>query len=336
MSFYKIYFSLLFGLSFSFGFGQSELKKEAEDLHEILQPYFKPVVKDVVFLEKEKHTINLGKTLFYDKRLSKSKGFSCNSCHDLKKYGTNGSHYLAQKGTSFFRDVPSIYNVHTLPIYNADGSIHSLKEKLKQSISSSHEMQMDKELLMERIGNLKGYQELFSKAYNLSENAISFENLIDALVQFISGLKTPAPIDKFIQGDLSALSSAAIEGGHVFNSKSCYSCHTGSNIGGQMLQKVGIVSDWPNQKDLGYYHIDGNPMYKMFFRVSALRNVEKTAPYFHDSSSKKLWKAIQKMGRYERGIDISVEEALKIQLFLKTLTGEIPQEYIKEPKPVIN
>lgn len=225
-----------------------------------------------------------------------------------------------------------------MPLFNADGGLNSLKIKIEQSFESPHEMGVNKQQLLKRISQLNGYKKLFKEAYPNNASAISYDHIVAALQVFILGLKTPAPADAFIEGDLSSLTKEQIEGGHLFNSKSCYSCHTGSNIGGQMIQKVGVLEDWPNQKDLGYYYyyVEKKAAYKMFFRVSALRNVEKTAPYFHDASSNKLWKAVQRMGRHERGMEISVEDALKIQYFLKSLTGEIPLEYIKKPIPVIN
>jgi cytochrome c peroxidase len=103
-----------------------------------------------------------------------------------------------------------------------------------------------------------------------------------------------------------------------------------------MIQKLGIELEWSNQNDLGYYHLNRRSDYKMFFRVAPLRNVEKTAPYFHDGSSDKLWKAVQLMGKYERGLEISTVDALKIEEFLKSLTGEIPLNYIKKPNKLIN
>jgi len=60
-------------------------QSEAEKLREVLAPYFVPVKKDTVFTLEEKKKINLGRTLFYDKRLSKNSSVSCNACHDLKK-----------------------------------------------------------------------------------------------------------------------------------------------------------------------------------------------------------------------------------------------------------
>jgi cytochrome c peroxidase len=68
----------------------------------------------------------------------------------------------------------------------------------------------------------------------------------------------------------------------------------------------------------------------MFFRVAPLRNVEKTAPYFHDASSEDLKNAIKIMGKHERGLVINEEEAIKINAFLKSLTGDIPLDYIKK------
>jgi cytochrome c peroxidase len=70
----------------------------------------------------------------------------------------------------------------------------------------------------------------------------------------------------------------------------------------------------------------------MTFRVSPLRNVEKTAPYFHDASSTRLWDAIRKMSWHEIGDHISLQDVANIQDFLKSFTGEIPQDYIAEPK----
>lgn len=168
---------------------------------------------------------------------------------------------------------------------------------------------------------------MFNNIY--ATDSITFNNVINAIEVFIKGLVTPAPIDEFIAGNDSALTDVQLQGGLLFNKHSCYSCHTGSNFGGQMIQKVGLIEDWPNQKDLGYFHQKKNSEYKMFFRVSPLRNIAKTAPYFHDASSNKTWDAIQKMGFYERGIKIPENEALKIQAFLESFTGEIPSEYIK-------
>ncbi len=338
MSVSKYFLLFLVGFTFSLGYSQSKLEEETNNLRDILKVFFVPVETNTAFLKNEKSKINLGRHLFYEERLSVNSKIACYSCHDLNNCGTNGSYYLKQKAEGdFFRDVPTLYNVATLPVFNADGGIRSLKEKLYDSFFNRYEMNLeDENLLVKQLQSVKKYSKLFESAFPNEDEAISFNNVIEALEFFIKGLSTPAPIDRFIKGDNTALSKEQIEGGHVFNDKNCYSCHTGSNVGGQMIQKLGIEREWPNQKDLGYYRVKRLSEYKMFFRVAPLRNVEKTAPYFHDGLSSRLWQAVKLMGKHERGLDITTTEALKISEFLKTLTGEIPLEYIKKPNKLLN
>lgn len=339
MCYYKAFAFLFFTICLSFqSISQSNTNKSAQNLREILIPYFVPVEHDNQYLIENKEKIELGRYLYFDKRLSSNGTISCNSCHDLKKSGTNGAFFLKEKAKgNTFRDVPTIYNAATLSMYNADGGIASLKEKLRHAIENPYEMHVtDESIILNRLEKISEYKTMFKSIFPKSDKPISMDNIIDALQTFIKGLTTPAPIDSFTKGEDNALTKEEIEGGHVFNSKSCYSCHTSSNFGGQMIQKLGIIEEWPNKNDLGYYHIKKLSTYKMFFRVAPLRNVEKTNPYFHDASVNQLWSAIKLMGRHERGIEISKEEALKIQLFLNTLTGEVSEDYIKEPEYLSN
>ena len=317
---------LMYCLSYS-----AKSQTNAERLRHILSPYFVPVEHNYEKLDKNK--VDLGRYLFFDKNISENNIISCNNCHNLNKYGTNGSYFIGskEKGNSS-RDVPSLYNLGSLNMFNADGGLTSLNDKLKQAFTDSNEMNVQNiNQILKQIENDAKYQSLFKAAYPNHSKSISFEQVIEALEAFIIGLKTPAPIDSFLNGDDTALTSEQVEGGHVFNSKSCYSCHTGSNFGGQMIQKLGIAEKWPNQKDLGYYHVKKLSAYKMFFRVAPLRNVEKTAPYFHDGSSNDLGSAIKLMGRHERGMEISEADISKIIQFLNSLTGEIPTDYIINP-----
>ncbi len=335
----KAFTFLFFVICLSFQISsQTNINQDAQSLREILMPYFVPVEQDNQYLNDNQKKIDLGRYLYFDKRLSLNSTISCNSCHDLKKNGTNGAFFLKEKEDgNTFRDTPTIYNVATLSMFNADGGITSLKEKLRHSLINPYEMNVnDEHIIVQRLEDVSTYNTLFRSAFPKSDKAISFDNIIEALQAFIKGLETPAPIDLFIKGNNNALSKEEIEGGYVFNSKSCYSCHTGSNFGGQMIQKLGINEDWPNKNDLGYYRIKKISAYKMFFRVAPLRNVEKTAPYFHDASASQLWYAVKLMGRHERGLEMNKEEALKIQLFLSALSGEIPKDYIKEPKYLLN
>lgn len=303
---------------------------DAKDLRRLLQPSYRPIEQK----EEASAKITLGRQLYHDPRLSPDNTTSCNSCHDLDAYGTNGAKYQQQLEAGHSgRDVPSTYNIGSLELFDWDGSNKTLKDKIGDAIRSPNEMQNTSTAeLVERIQSIEGYQTLFTKAYGESDETVTHANIVEALETFVSGLVTKAPIDHFMAGDDTALTAEQIQGGHLFTKHACYTCHTGTNFGGQMLQKVGIIRPWPNQEDMGYYELTQDNAHKMFFRVSPLRNVEKTAPYFHDKSSKNARDAIQRMAIYERGHYIDAEDTMAIEAFLNALTGALPKEYIQLPK----
>jgi cytochrome c peroxidase len=70
----------------------------------------------------------------------------------------------------------------------------------------------------------------------------------------------------------------------------------------------------------------------MMFKVPTLRNIEKTAPYFHDGSAATLDVAVRMMGKHQLGLDLSDAEVHAIVAWLKSLTGEVPAAYIAQPK----
>ena len=297
-------------------------------------PYLTILKKDDKHLTDKKEKIDLGRVLYFDKRLSGNSDISCNSCHDLGKYGTNGVHFkkLREDG-KMFRDVPSNFNLANFNIFNWDGSHKTLEAQTEAALKNEYEMNMaDEAELLKRLSSVEKYKEMFQKAFPDDKEAINKKNIVSALSEFQRGLVTIAPIDKFLNGDDKALTQKQLKGAQLFDEKSCFACHTGGSFGGQMIIKLGITEQWPNQKDQGHYEITKDPKHKMTFRVSPLRNVAKTAPYFHDASSKRMWDAIRKMSHYELGQYVSVDEVLLIQEFFKSLTGELPTEYIKEPE----
>jgi cytochrome c peroxidase len=274
----------------------------------------------------------LGRMLFFDKRLSPA-GVSCNDCHSLKDHGANGEHAMTlRKEGKLFRDVPSVYNLGHLTMFGWDGSTKTLSERVAKSLLSEHESAAQgKEQVSQALVGIKGYQPLFAAAFPKSDQPVNCDNAVAALSAFLEGLRTPAPFDRFLEGDDKALTADQVTGGYLFDKNNCAACHTGSLLGGQMLQKLGTIRPWPNQEDQGYYHVTKSAAHKMVFRVAPLRNLAKTAPYFHDGSSRRVWQAVKRMGEYEAGRHMNVEEVLAIQTFLESLTGEIPEAYAKTP-----
>jgi len=125
----------------------------------------------------------------------------------------------------------------------------------------------------------------------------------------------------------------------TFIDQGCIACHTGSLLGGSMLQKFALFGNYweltgSKKIDYGLFQETGDESDKFMFYVPMLRNVEKTAPYFHDGSVTDLAKAIKIMGKTELNKDLSDEQAADIVMFLNTLTGDIPADAATIPDEV--
>jgi cytochrome c peroxidase len=105
----------------------------------------------------------------------------------------------------------------------------------------------------------------------------------------------------------------------------------GPLLGGNMYHKFGIYSDyWEHTKsekvDEGKFQATGDEADKFMFKVPALRNVEKTFPYYHDGSVADLNEAITIMAKVQLNKELTDVEIKNIGEFLKSLTGEVPKE----------
>jgi len=316
---------------------------QPEVVRKLYLPYMKPVPKTAVPSIKsanqnpKKKLVDLGRRLFFERALSADRTRSCNDCHDLSKYGTNGAVAVeARKAGTLKRDVPSLYNMGSHLIFKWDGAHKDLRSQTASALKSSSENGMaSDDAIVKRLESIPLYRERFKLTFAKDDDqdagTITAAKVVEALVSFQQGLITRAPFDEFLLGDDKALSAEQLRGGMLFSRKNCAACHTGSASGGQMLQELGYVKPWPNQKDLGYYKISGNPAHKLVFRVPPLRNVEKTGPYFHDHSVRSLRWAIREITLHQQGLYLSLSEVRAIESFMKSFTGELPRDYIKPP-----
>jgi cytochrome c peroxidase len=137
---------------------------------------------------------------------------------------------------------------------------------------------------------------------------------------------TPARWDRYVAGDDGALTNDERAGLAKFLDAGCTTCHNGVDLGGQMYMKLGAVRPWPTAiADNGRFDVTKNEADRHVFKVPSLRNIEKTAPYFHDGSMATLEETVRAMGAYQLGKDLSTEEVASIVTFLKSLTGTLPQ-----------
>ncbi len=175
------------------------------------------------------------------------------------------------------------------------------------------------------------YVEMFRRAFPGDERPVSLKNVGRALGAFERGLVTRSRWDRFLAGDAAALSAEEKHGLRVFLDVGCMSCHTGPQVGGTMLQKMGAVVPWPNQSDSGRMAVTKQPADQMVFKVPSLKNIAETAPYFHDGSGRDLASAIRKMGRHQLGIDLGNQEVEAIVAWMRSMTGKIDAPYTAAP-----
>jgi cytochrome c peroxidase len=172
---------------------------------------------------------------------------------------------------------------------------------------------------------------MFERAFPGEAGAITVGNVATALAEFERGLMTPGRWDRYLGGDAKALTASEKEGAKLFANLGCMVCHTGAYIGGTMFEKLGVFVPWPNQTDHGRREVTHDPVDDMVFKVPGLRNVARTAPYFHDGSVASLDTAVRMMAHHQLGVDLTEEEARSIVAWLNALTGEIPRDYTAPP-----
>lgn len=276
----------------------------------------------------------LGRILYYDARLSKNQKISCNTCHDLAKYGVDNEPtsdgFRNKKGD---RNSPTVFNAAAHFVQFWDGRAADVEAQAKGPMLNPVEMALDSgKNAVAVVKSMPQYVALFKKAFPADKDPVTFDNMATAIGAFERKLVTPARWDKFLQGDQNALTAEEKAGFNAYFEAGCQACHAGALLGGNLYQKLGAVKPYPDSTDPGRFKVTNNEGDRMFFKVPSLRNVEKTAPYFHNGKVATLQQAVMQMGEYQLGKPLDAARADSIITFLKTLTGEIPADYIKQPE----
>lgn len=275
----------------------------------------------------------LGKMLYFEPRLSKNHDVSCNSCHDLAAFGVDGKATSpGHKKQLGGRNSPTSFNAAGHFVQFWDGRAADVEAQAKGPVLNPVEMAMPSAEKVEAVlASIPQYVDAFKKAFPGDAKAVSFDNMAKAIGAFERTLVTPARWDRYLKGEKTAISPEEKAGFNTFVQTGCLACHMGPLVGAAMYQKVGAVKPWPNQKDQGRFDLTKNEADKMFFKVPSLRNVEKTAPYFHDGSVATLDEAVRLMARHQLGRELGAAEVTRIVAWLRTLTGELPKDIAQKP-----
>lgn len=284
-------------------------------------------VQDSVPVDMRK--VILGNLLFHDVRLSADNTVSCSSCHGLNTGGVDNKSFSEGVGGQLGGvNAPTVYNALYNFVQFWDGRAVTLADQAAGPPLNPVEMACKS---FDEICDKLKADAAFSKAFTeVYPDGINEANITNAIQEFERTLLTPnSRFDKYLKGDMAALTAEELAGYDLFKKYNCATCHVGENMGGQSYELMGIKQDYFADRgteltveDNGRFKETKNERDRHRFKVPGLRNVALTAPYFHDATQATLEDAVIAMGKYEVGVDLSQQEVKQIVAFLQTLTGE--------------
>jgi len=274
--------------------------------------------------------MRLGWALFWDARLSANGKVACASCHASADWSADSKRFsLDARGKTTARHSQPVFNAMDQVSLRWTGDRADGAAQAEGSITGSMGFATTQE--MEAALKENGYLPLFAAAFKGSALPLP-KQYARALQVYQATLRTPSAFDAFLGGDDRALTDVQKEGLRAFVANGCAGCHGGPLLGGKMLQKFGLVKDYwletkSEKRDEGRFLSTKNEADRYVFRVPMLRNVAKTAPYFHDGSVASLQDAIRIMASVQLGKSLAQKEVDAIAAFLDALSGEVPKHY---------
>ncbi|HEX5964812.1 MAG TPA: cytochrome c peroxidase [Pyrinomonadaceae bacterium] len=238
--------------------------------------------------------VALGRQLFFDERLSIDGSKACYSCHVCEKGLTDGLPKAIGPGNKTLpRHSPTLWNIGYHKEFYWDGRSPSLEKQAMAAWTGGNMGVGDKQAeVVGRINALQGYKSQFQTVFQSDATA---ENIMKAISAFertiISG---DTAWDRYRAGDKTAISESAFRGWNIFQTIKCTNCHDGVLLTDQQYHNVGIGMDQPTP-DGGRANFTKKPEDTGAFKTPTLRDVAKSAPYFHDGSAKTLEEAVDIM-----------------------------------------
>ena len=289
-----------------FSFQSSNFNNDDElSIDSLRKVYSKPtsewpkpnVDKDVVFQElgelppapidlkndSVKKVVELGKILFFDPRLSGSNQISCSSCHAPDMHWTDGRRVsIGHDHLANIRNAPTLENVWFYKKLFWDGRANSLEEQGEMPVAAHNEMHQDTKALAKKLSEIKGYKPYFKDAFG--DAKITNKKIFESLATFQRSLSSrKTAFDRFLAKDKKALTDQQIVGLHLFRTKArCINCHNGPLFTDNKFHNEGLTYYGRKYEDLGLYNVTKKPEDVGKFKTPGLRNVMKTAPWFHN------------------------------------------------------
>lgn len=279
----------------------------------------------------EQERIALGQKLFHEKRLSQDGTSACVSCHGPGHAGAEAQATSTgvrdARGT---RNAPTVYNTSVRTTWFWDGRAATLEEQARGPLLNPLEMAGSERDIVAFLQNDPGYQAAFERAFGQSD--VTFDHVTRALASYERQLVAPSRVDRQLRGE-PVLSAGEERGLAKF--QACARCHDGPGVGGARLAKLGEENPWPVERsaDRGRETVTGDARDRLVFVAPSLRNVGRTAPYFHDGSVATLEEAVRLMGWHQLGERLSDPDVADLVAFLRALDGTPRAELTAEVAP---
>lgn len=280
--------------------------------------------------------VQLGRALFWDHRLSGNGQVACASCHLAADHGADRRRFSPDaRGKTTARNSQTVFNSMLQPMLRWTGDRTSGAHQAEKSLTGSLGFAKAEDVVP--LLREHGYEARFRAAFAEDAEAVSPQNYAKALAAYQATLRTPAPFDRYLGGAKDALDERQRRGLDRFLEIGCADCHGGALLGGRTLRTFGVERPYweatgSERRDAGLFESTKKEEDRYVFRVSSLRNVAKTGPWFHDGSVADLEQAISVMASVQLGEELPAADVAAIAAFLESLTGEVPSQYAP-PRP---
>lgn len=285
--------------------------------------------------------VALGKALFFDPRLSGNGTVSCGTCHNPSLGWSDGLPVgVGINGTVLGRATPTVVNTGFNTQFMWDGRKKSLEDQALGPMKTPEEMKTDLVGAIAMLSSLPGYKAMFAAAY--PGEAIGEDTVSKAIAAFErTVISKDSRFDRWVAGDRTAISMQEWRGYQVFADPAkgnCAVCHKAPNFTDNGFHNIGIAHA-PGKEDVGRYAQRKVPVLKGAFKTPTLRDIELTAPYFHNGAATTLMGTVE---HYARGGDdrsnvspdvrklaLSAADKADLVAFMRTLTG--PTQVVSLP-----
>jgi cytochrome c peroxidase len=273
--------------------------------------------------------LELGRRLFYDKRLSKNNNLSCGSCHVLSSAFTDGRTVSpGTNGAMGRRNSPTLANLAWYPYFMMEGGVPTLEVQSLSPIHDTVEMGINVLALADKLKSDETIVQLSRLAYGRDPDPYVITRALACFERsFISG---DSRYDRYLlDAKAFPLTESEERGRKLFFSEktACAVCHSGYLFTDFGFYNIGLYEHY---KDPGKERDTYLPADSGKFKTPTLRNIELTAPYMHDGSMNSLedvmkhynegGKTHSSKDRRIRPLNLTDEQVTDIIAFMKTLT----------------